>query len=121
MSSIKLFSREESQVVGAYLFIEKVKRVDLGEYICSVSNTEDQVIRLTTLLKEEGEQIYNIGDCKQISLFRIHHFVIIKFINFLTYLVYGAASLCTVLEELAKTYKINIVLFELVNIIGLRI
>lgn len=108
-------------MVGAYLFIEKVKRVDFGEYICSVSNTEDQVIRLTTLLKEEGEQIYNIGDCKQIILFYIHRFVMIKFINFLTYLVHGPASLCTVLEELAKTYKTNIILLELVNIVSLTL
>ncbi|XP_054271299.1 uncharacterized protein LOC128991998 [Macrosteles quadrilineatus] len=45
-------SREEGQVVGAYLVIERVSHSDFGEYVCSISNTGDQVLRLSTLLRE---------------------------------------------------------------------
>lgn len=42
-------------MLGAYLIIERLRRSDLGEYVCSISNTEDQVLRQATVLREEGK------------------------------------------------------------------
>lgn len=53
----KIVSREKDQILGAYLFIEKVGRSDFGEYVCTVSNSGDQIIRLTTLLREEDWEV----------------------------------------------------------------
>lgn len=53
----KIVSREKDQILGAYLFIEEVGRSDFGEYVCTISNTGDQIIRLTTLLREEDWEV----------------------------------------------------------------
>uniref|UniRef100_A0A1B6DGY4 Soluble interferon alpha/beta receptor OPG204 n=1 Tax=Clastoptera arizonana TaxID=38151 RepID=A0A1B6DGY4_9HEMI len=45
--------RESKQIIGAYLFIRKVVKLDLGEYVCRISNAGDQIIRLSTVLREE--------------------------------------------------------------------
>lgn len=54
----KIVSREKDQILGAYLFIEEVGRSDFGEYVCTISNTGDQIIRLTTLLREEDWEVH---------------------------------------------------------------
>jgi hypothetical protein len=36
--------RENSQVLGAFLFINNIQKNDYGRYMCSISNTDDQIL-----------------------------------------------------------------------------
>ncbi|KAL1132117.1 hypothetical protein AAG570_010075 [Ranatra chinensis] len=42
---------EGAQIVGAYLIIEDVQSTDFGTYLCTISNTGDQKIVMTTRLE----------------------------------------------------------------------
>lgn len=50
--------RENDQVLGAFLFINKIQETDYGEYMCSISNTDDQIVQQFTNITKPGELYY---------------------------------------------------------------
>ncbi|BES95278.1 IG [Nesidiocoris tenuis] len=50
-TSVELTSRDKGMIVGAYLTIHTVEEADFGTYTCSISNTGDQKIVMTTQIK----------------------------------------------------------------------
>jgi len=52
----KFFShRENDQVLGAFLFINKIQETDYGQYMCSISNTDDQIVQQFTNITKPGK------------------------------------------------------------------
>ncbi|XP_075235399.1 X-linked interleukin-1 receptor accessory protein-like 2 [Lycorma delicatula] len=44
--------RESDQILGSYYTIDNVKRSDFGDYVCSISNSGDQITQMRTTLNE---------------------------------------------------------------------
>ncbi|XP_060862325.1 uncharacterized protein LOC132939262 [Metopolophium dirhodum] len=40
--------RENDQILGAFLFINTIQETDYGKYMCSISNTDDQIVQQFT-------------------------------------------------------------------------
>lgn len=47
--------RDDGQTIGMYLIIEHVQPSDNGQYVCSVSNTDDQIIEMQSEIVIIGE------------------------------------------------------------------
>lgn len=60
--------RENDQVLGAFLFINKIQETDYGQYMCSISNTDDQIVQQFTNITKPGELYYclSVFDCLQL-------------------------------------------------------
>jgi len=58
--------RENDQVLGAFLFINKIQETDYGQYMCSISNTDDQIVQQFTNITKPGELYYCLSDCLQV-------------------------------------------------------
>ncbi|XP_047107253.1 single Ig IL-1-related receptor-like [Schistocerca piceifrons] len=48
-------AREDSLILGSYLFIHNIRHDDLGQYVCRISNTGFQIIEMPVQLHELGE------------------------------------------------------------------
>ncbi|XP_050432005.1 uncharacterized protein LOC126840369 [Adelges cooleyi] len=53
--------RENEQVLGAFLYINNIQETDYGQYSCSISNTDDQIVQQFTsvskfVAKEQSEK-----------------------------------------------------------------
>lgn len=54
---ITFIRRENAQVLGAFLFINKLEESDYGRYMCSISNTDDQIVQQFTNITKPGKLI----------------------------------------------------------------
>lgn len=52
--------REDNQVLGAFLFINNVQETDYGQYRCSISNTDDQILLQFTNITKPGEFFFSL-------------------------------------------------------------
>jgi len=60
--------REDDQVLGAFLFINKIQETDYGQYMCSISNFDDQIVKQFTNITKPGELYYwlSVFGCLQL-------------------------------------------------------
>lgn len=73
---ILFFYRENNQVLGAFLFINKIQETDYGQYMCSISNTDDQILQQFINITKPSEFILQIFFARPFIFYLI--FIIIK-------------------------------------------
>lgn len=47
--------RENNQVLGEILFIKHIKEIDYGQYMCSISNSDDQMLQQFINITKPGK------------------------------------------------------------------
>ncbi|XP_025417058.1 uncharacterized protein LOC112688199 [Sipha flava] len=89
-------SRENDQVLGAFLFINKIQETDYGQYMCSISNTDDQIVQQFTNITKP---VFNNEQLDDKKVHRDLKFIILVMLA-LILIVWKRRWLCLTFERL---------------------